>query len=92
MRNKVTQKIVPAMLVLFFPMMVSCSSLFGGGVSNDPAVRAQQQRVQALEAELEEAERLTDEAEQREKAARDRLKAAEHELKALESRAKRRGY
>lgn len=92
MKKSINKKVATGALVLIIPFMVSCSSLFGGGVSNDPAVAAQQQQLEARKAELKEAERFAEEAEQREKAAKDRVKAAEHELKALESQAKRRGY
>ena len=85
MKEFIYTKVASGAIVFVLPFMVSCSSLFGGGVSNDPAVAAQQQLVEARKAELKEAE-------QREKAAKDRLKAAEHDLEALESQAKRRGY
>lgn len=85
MKKFIYTKVTSGALVLLLPFMVSCSSLFGGGVSNDPAVAAQQQLVEARKAELKEAEQL-------EKAAKDRLKAAKHALKALKSQAKRRGY
>jgi len=78
--------------VLLFPVITSCSVFSGNDLSDSPAVAAQQQRVEALKAELKEAERYSEEAEQQEKAAKDRLKAAEHELKAAEAQAKRRGY
>ncbi|GAB3529979.1 hypothetical protein GCM10027443_09970 [Pontibacter brevis] len=78
-------------IALFFPILLSCSTLGGGNrLSSDPAVAAQQQEVRALKQELREAERFAEEAKQREKAAKNRLKAAEHELKALEQQAKRR--
>lgn len=78
--------------VLLLPFMMGCSVFGGGGYSDDPAVRAQQQEIESLERDLQEAERYAEEAEQREKAAKNRLKAAKHELKALEEQAKRRGY
>lgn len=92
MKKSIYKRAASGALVLILPFMFSCSTLFGGGVSNDPAVAAQQQLVEARKAELKEAERFAEEAEQREKAAKDRVKAAEHELEALESQAKRRGY
>jgi len=92
MKTSTYNKIASAGLVLLFPIMTSCSVFSGNNLSDSPAVAAQQQRVEALKAELKEAERYTDEAQEREKAAKDRLKAAEHELKAAEAQAKRRGY
>lgn len=92
MKKSIYTKFASGAIVLILPFMFSCSSILGGGVSNDPAVAAQQQLVEARKAEVKEAKRFAEEAEQREKAAKDLLKAAEHELEALESQAKRRGY
>ncbi|MBF9253688.1 hypothetical protein I2I11_10325 [Pontibacter sp. 172403-2] len=85
-------KIASAGFMLLFPIMSGCSVFSGNDLSDSPAVAAQQQRIEALKADVKEAERYTEEAEQREKAAKSRLKAAEHELKAAEAQAKRRGY
>ncbi|GAB3813078.1 hypothetical protein [Pontibacter rugosus] len=90
MKVNTYKAIMSGTLVLLFPMMVGCSVFSSDSkYSNDPAVAAQLDEVQALKREVKEAERLADEAEEREKAAKNRLKAAEHELKALQSRAKR---
>ncbi|WP_139237092.1 hypothetical protein [Pontibacter akesuensis] len=90
MKVNTYKSIMSGIMILFFPLMMSCSVLGGGsGYSNDPAVAAQQRVVEDLKREVKEAESLAEEAEQREKAAKNRLKAAEQELKALKSRAER---
>ncbi|MEJ8803830.1 hypothetical protein [Pontibacter sp. H249] len=89
MKTYTFRKVAASLAILFLPLLISCSSLTGGGVSNDPAVAAQQQQVDYLKQELREAERLAEEARQQEKAAKNRLKAAEHELKAARERARR---
>ncbi len=89
MKSKVTYtKAVAALFAFVLPFMMSCSVIGGNNYSDDPAVRAQQERVELLESEYRDAKRLAEEAEQREKAAKNRLEAAEHELKALKSQAK----
>ncbi|MFC6998897.1 hypothetical protein [Rufibacter roseus] len=82
-------KLLTCVLMLGFPLMVSCSA-FNSSVSNDPAVKTQREHVENLRAEVRNAESNTKEAELREKAAKNRLKAAEAELKVLESEVKRR--
>jgi hypothetical protein len=86
-----TQKhITYGVALVSFPFMLACSVLGGGSSSNNPAIRAQEERVSMLKSELDEAERRTKEAQQFEKAAESRLKAAEHELKALKLQDKAR--
>lgn len=90
MKTFTYKTIIRSIMVVFLPVMVSCSVFSGGNPHNDPAITAQQQEIQALEQEVREAERFAEEAKQREKAAKNRLKAAEHELKALQEQVKRR--
>lgn len=93
MKNTTIQaKILSAFFILLFPFLVSCSVLGGNNYSDNPAVAAQIEEVERLEAELRQAEREAEQAEQRAKAAKNRLEAAEHELKALKSQAKSSGY
>jgi len=80
------------MFIMLLPFLVSCSVIGGNNYSDNPAVAAQMEEVERLEAELKEAEQIAEEAEQRAKAAKARLEAAEHELKALKSQAKARSY
>jgi chromosome segregation ATPase len=89
--SQIYSKFFTLIFLVSLPFMISCSVLGGNSYSNNPAVEAQQQRVDALKSELKIAERTADEAEQRAKAAKNRLKAAEHELKALKSQAKSSG-
>jgi Tfp pilus assembly protein PilN len=90
MKISIHTKLSSSLLLLAFPLMVSCSVLSGGGYSNDPLVAAQQQRIDALKEEVQLAERETEDAEQREKAAKSRLKAAQDELKVFQNEAKNR--
>ena len=87
-----THKLISGvMLLLVVPLLFGCSALTGGGgFSDDPSIRAQQEEIRDLERDLREAERYAEEAKQREKAAKNRLKAAEHELKAMQEQQKRR--
>jgi septal ring factor EnvC (AmiA/AmiB activator) len=90
MKTFTHKKISGGMLLLVLPLLLGCSMLTGGGFSDDPRIRAQQEEIRELERELREAERYAEEAKQREKAAKNRLKAAEHELKAMREQEKRR--
>ncbi|WP_181307100.1 hypothetical protein [Rufibacter sp. XAAS-G3-1] len=91
MKSLTHTKLAQAVLLLVFPMMVSCSVFNSGGLSSDPIVAEQQRRVETLKAEAERAEQETEDAEEREKAAKSRLKAAQDQLKVLQTESKRRG-
>ncbi|WP_347158809.1 hypothetical protein [Pontibacter chitinilyticus] len=84
------RNMVAAAAIILLPLLGSCSVLSGNSYSDDPAVAAQQQRVDQLEAELKQEEQYVEQAKERQKAAEDRLKAAKHELEALKSEAKQR--
>ncbi|MDB5262054.1 MAG: hypothetical protein JWQ14_1335 [Adhaeribacter sp.] len=75
---------IRSFLILFSPMVLSCSALSGGGgaATNDPNVIAQQQQVTYLEQEVDSQKRRTDEAEQLYKREKDLLDAKKSELKA----------
>jgi hypothetical protein len=72
------------LVVLFFPLLTSCSALGGGSASSDPTVNAQRQQVDLLENEVREQRRRTDEAELLYKREKDLLNAKKSELKASE--------
>ena len=78
------KKFTGSILLLFAPMLFSCSALSGGVASNDPNVISQQQQVSYLEQEVDSQKRRTDEAEQLYKRERDLLDAKKSELKAAE--------
>ena len=84
MTNLFYWKLSSRLVILIFPVMLSCSSLFRGKAYDDPRVSAQADIVDLRQSELKEAK-------QREKAAKQRLQAAKTELKALKSQVKR-GY
>lgn len=83
MKNLNYLKITTSLLILVFPIIMSCS-VFRGKAYDDPRVAAQTEIVDIRESELKEAK-------QREKAAKQRFRAAKTELKALKSQVKR-GY